>query len=74
MKSVTCAGFASSIALATCLGGALAKTNSSSVPLHLTVETEGGNKSSPILYGVMFEVSKKLAICVSSFVANIRYC
>ncbi|KXG53792.1 Glycoside hydrolase, superfamily [Penicillium griseofulvum] len=55
MKPVTCAGLASSIALATCLGGALAETNSSSVPLHLTVEPEGGNKSSPILYGVMFE-------------------
>jgi hypothetical protein len=31
--------------------------NSSTVPVSLTVAREGGNKSSPLLYGVMFEVS-----------------
>lgn len=68
-ESVTCAGLATSIVLlATCLIGALAegdnstKGNSSTVPISLIVAREGGNKSSPLLYGVMFEVSNKLAL------------
>lgn len=64
-KSVSGTGLAASIALATCLAGALAKGNSSTVPLRLTVAREGGNKSSPLLYGVMFEVSKMLAPCAN---------
>lgn len=66
-KPVSGAGLASSIALATCLAGALAKGNSSTVPLRLTVASEGGNKSSPLLYGVMFEVSRILALCASHY-------
>jgi alpha-N-arabinofuranosidase len=50
-------GAASCIALMTCLAGALAEgDNSSTGPIVLTVASEGGNKSSPLLYGIMFEV------------------
>jgi alpha-N-arabinofuranosidase len=79
-ESVKCAGLATSVALATCLTGVLAggnsstEGNSSTVPVSLTVEREGGNKSSPLLYGVMFEVSNKLALCAIHCVANLRYC
>lgn len=75
--TLTCAGLATSIALATCLTGALAggnspaERNNSTVPVSLTVATEGGNKSSPLLYGVMFEVSNKLAQCASGHIANL---
>ncbi|CAG8219187.1 unnamed protein product [Penicillium nalgiovense] len=60
-ESVKYAGLATSIALATCLTGVLAggnsstEGNSSTVPISLTVAREGGNKSSSLLYGVMFE-------------------
>jgi len=49
-------GAATCIALVTCLAGALANGNASNDPISLTVATEGGNKSSPLLYGTMFEV------------------
>mgnify|MGYP006969130729 CR=1 FL=1 len=74
--SVKCAGLATSIALATCLTSVLAggnsstERNSSTVPVSLTVAREGGNESSPLLYGVMFE----LALCATNCVANLRYC
>lgn len=50
-------GAARCIALATCLAGALAYSNGSVDPISLTISSEGGNKSSPLLYGIMFEVS-----------------
>jgi alpha-N-arabinofuranosidase len=58
-NSVTYAslGAATCIALVTCLAGALAHSNGSNDPISLIVASDGGNKSSPLLYGVMFEVS-----------------
>lgn len=42
-------------------------------PISLTVSTGGGNKSSPVLYGVMFEVSISVKSLVV-FCANIARC
>jgi hypothetical protein len=70
-KYVSGAGLATTIALATCLAGALAEGNGSTVPLRLTVAREGGNKSSPLLYGVMFEVSKIIALYASHYVTKL---
>lgn len=45
------------IALVTCLAGALTHHHTiSSGSVSLAVDKDGGNKSSPLLYGMMFEV------------------
>jgi hypothetical protein len=64
-------GAATCIALITCLAGALAQGNNSpSGPVVLTVASEGGNKSSPLLYGIMFEVSN-LALYVKTSLTDL---
>ena len=68
--SVSCAGLATFIAMATCLAGALANGNSSTAPVRLAVARDGGNKSSPLLYGVVFEVRKELTLCANDCVAD----
>jgi alpha-N-arabinofuranosidase len=47
---------ATCIALVTCLAGALTHHHASSGSVSLAVGKDGGNKSSPLLYGMMFEV------------------
>lgn len=50
-----CLGVAACIALVTSLAVTLTR-GSNYGPVTLTVQSDGGNKSSPLLYGIMFEV------------------
>lgn len=69
-ESVTCARIATCIALVTCAAASIPR-NDSTTTVHLTVANEGGNKSSPLLYGVMFEVRSKSSFCaINNRVAN----
>ena len=52
-----CIGLATCIALVTSLAGALTSEEKPG-KLTLTVSRDGGNSSSPLLYGIMFEVIK----------------
>lgn len=55
LVAALCLGAAACIALVISLPVTL--TRGSHVgPVTLTVQSEGGNKSSPLLYGIMFEV------------------
>jgi alpha-N-arabinofuranosidase len=52
----SCLAAATCIALVTCLAGALTHHHASSGSVSLAVGKDGGNKSSSLLYGMMFEV------------------
>lgn len=56
-----CIASATCIALVTCLAGALTSEKKPG-KMTLDVSLDGGNKSSPVLYGIMFEVRGRVVL------------